>query len=146
MERGVPRIVVDTNVFVAAGFHRRGAAAQLLDLVRRGALRMVWSEETRRETRLVLEKIPPLSWTAFSELFHDRDRHQDELRPERFPQIPDPDDRKFAALAYVSGAILVSQDEDLLAQPERLEILVLSPRELLGELAKLSDGSTRRGS
>jgi predicted nucleic acid-binding protein len=54
-----------------------------------------------------------------------------ETHPERFALIEDPNDLKFAALAAAAGAILVSNDDHLLSQRDRLEIEVLTPAELM---------------
>jgi len=129
-----PAIVVDTNVFVAAAFRSESDSARILRLVRRGELRMVWSAPTLRETRSVLERIPPLSWGAFEGLFLAENEFRGEVHPEQFRQIPDSQDRKFAALAHATGAILVSHDADLLSQPQRVDVLVLTPSEFLTEL------------
>lgn len=110
-----PPVVIDTNVFVAAGFHPRSDAARILRAVADGRLRMIWNEETRRETRHILERIPPLSWTRFAALFAESGRFTAPTHPEQFGQIADPDDRKFAALAYRAKAVLITQDDDLLS-------------------------------
>ena len=133
MIRDLPAVVLDTNVFVAALFKPKSDAARILSAVRQGFLRMLWNDATKRETRAILEKIPPLSWSAVENLFRDEDRYTEKTEPERFAQIPDPDDRKYAALAHASGAILVSQDDDLLATPHRIDLLVLTPSEYLLE-------------
>jgi len=124
-------VVLDTNVFVAAEFNTKSSSARVLGAVRRGSLRMIWNSATRHETRSILEKIPPLSWEAVAGLFRQEDRVDVEARDESFPQIPDPEDRKFARLAHAVGAILISQDKHLLAQPHRMDLLVLTPREFL---------------
>lgn len=108
-------VVLDTNVFVAAGFNPRSHAARIINAVQSGRLRLVWNEATFGETRRILEKIPPLSWAAFSSLFRDEDRYGGPADPAAFGFIADPEDRKFAALAAVTGATLVSQDDHLLA-------------------------------
>jgi len=129
MKRETPPVVLDTNVFVAALFNPRSAAARTLDAIRRGHLRMVWDEATKRETRRILDQIPPLSWSSVSDLFREANRYAGRTDPEAFRQIPDREDRKFASLAHATGAILISQDEHLLADPHRLDLLVLTPRE-----------------
>ncbi len=133
MKRDLPAVVLDTNVFVAAGFNPGSDSARIVDEVRQVRLRMIWNNATRRETRAILEKIPPLSWDAIADLFQDEDRCVAETSPGRFAHVPDPDDRKFAALAHASGAILISQDSDLLANPHKTDVLVLTPSEYLQE-------------
>lgn len=126
-------IVVDTNVFVAALFNPGSHAARILDAIRAGRLRLIWDRRTLRETRAILEKIPPIDWVTVKDLFDDSSGFDEPTHPERFQSIPDPDDRAFAALAHRAGAILISQDDHLLAHPERLDILVLTPHELAQE-------------
>jgi len=112
-------VVLDTNVFVAAGFNVRSHAAAIIEAVKSGRLRLVWDDATFRETRRILEKIPPLSWAAFSSLFLDEERYDGPADASAFVFIPDPEDRKFAALAAATGATLISQDEHLLAFRDR---------------------------
>jgi predicted nucleic acid-binding protein len=52
------QIVVDTNVFVSAGFNPRSAAARILMAVREGRFQLIWNEPTRWETELILRRIP----------------------------------------------------------------------------------------
>ncbi|MGZ3667280.1 MAG: PIN domain-containing protein, partial [Ktedonobacterales bacterium] len=53
-------VVLDTNVFVAAGFNPHSASARLVDAVKRGEIRMVWNDATRREIERIVRQIPPL--------------------------------------------------------------------------------------
>src|SRR5438128_9911085 len=110
-------VVLDTNVFVAAGFNPRSASARIVDAVRQGQLRMIWNDATRREIERIMQQIPPLraqpitERAKLAELFRPADRFTAATHPERFAAIPDPDDRKFAALAHAAGAILISNDQ-----------------------------------
>ena len=122
-------VVLDTNVWVAAGFRPRSASGRLIEQVRQGEVRLVWDRATREETEHVLRKIPPLSWEAVASLFHDEDRFAGPTDPERFDFVADPADRKFAALAEAAGVPLVSLDEHLLGARSRLTVPVLTPGE-----------------
>jgi len=126
MERPV---VLDTNVFVAAGFNPHSSSARIVERVRTGELRMVWNEETRGETKAVLQRIPPLSWETLATLFRDQNRHSGQIHPEEFLHVPDAADRTFAALARASDAVLVTLDDDLLAGRERSEIPIVTAEE-----------------
>ena len=128
----IHRVVLDTNVFVAAAFNPRSDAARIVDAVREGRLRLVWSEGTRRETRRVLEQIPPISWTPFADLFRDEMRYRGKLNPAWFGQVRDPADRKFGALAYAAAATLITQDDDLLRVRSNGAVPILTPAEFLG--------------
>jgi uncharacterized protein len=120
-------VVLDTNVFVAAGFNPRSASAKIVDAVKRGELRMVWNDATRREIEGTLQRIPPLRPHSVGDLFRPADRLAGATHPEQFADVPDPDDRKFAALALVAGATLISSDEHLLGYRGPLHLTVLTP-------------------
>jgi predicted nucleic acid-binding protein len=125
-------VVLDTNVFVAAGFNPHSASARIVESVRAGRLRMVWNEETRRETESVVRQIPPLSWGSFAGLFRPEERAPADVPLARFAYIPDPADRKFAALAKSTGAVLVTADDHLLGTRDRAEVQIVTPAEFWG--------------
>ena len=137
-------VVIDTNVFVAAGFRPRSASARLLAAVRAGALRLVWDDATRGETERVIRRIPRLDWADVAGLFADECRWPAATRPTDFLHVPDPDDRKFAALAAAAGATLVTMDEHLLAARGRGDLRIATPSEVAAELLG-SSGSARAG-
>lgn len=122
-------VILDTNVFVAAGFNRRSASARILEQVRTGELRLIWNEPVRRETQHVLSKIPRLSWGSVAELFREEHRFAGETSPEKFDYVEDPDDRKFAALSDAAGVVLITNDDHLLRHRDRAGLAILTPRE-----------------
>ncbi len=127
-----PSVVLDTNVFVAAGFNHTSASANILAAVRRGQVRMVWNQATRREIEHIIHQIPPLraravAGHAFDELFRADDCFTAATQPSKFAASPDPDDRKFAARAQAAGAILISSDEHLLRHLDHEDLTVLTP-------------------
>lgn len=136
MESGspTPRVVLDTNVFVAAAFNPCSHAARIIAAVRSGQLRLIWNEATQRETRTILERIPPISWQPFAELFREETRHREAVNPGWFGHVRDPDDRKFGALAYAAGATLITQDDDLLEARSNVNVPILTSAEFLAEL------------
>lgn len=69
-------VILDTNIFVAAGFNGRSASARIIEAVRSGHL--VWA-------------------ATFAELFRTEDHFTGATHPDHFDPISDPDDRKFAA-------------------------------------------------
>ena len=77
-------VVLDTNVFVAAGFNPGSHSARLIEAVRAG-------------------------------------------------RVPDPADRKFAALAEAARAPLVTSDAGLLNARARITVRVLKPSEFARE-------------
>jgi predicted nucleic acid-binding protein len=128
-EGGQPAAVLDTNVFVGAGFNRSSHSARLVQAVDDGRLRMVWSDATRGEIERVLRRIPRLSWERVAALFRDEGRYHGETRPEQFAYVPDPADRHFAALADAAGVPLVTSDLHLLRGRERARTAILTPAE-----------------
>jgi predicted nucleic acid-binding protein len=122
-------VILDTNVFVAAGFKPGSASARILEQVRSGRLRMIWNDETRRETERILSRIPPLGWMRPAHLFREEERYAGKTAPERFDYIRDAEDRKFAALSAAAGAVLITSDSHLLENRDRAAIEVLTPAE-----------------
>jgi predicted nucleic acid-binding protein len=129
-----PKIVLDSNIFVGAAFNPASSSARLLAWVREGRLRLIWHELTLAETRYQLEKIPPLAWEPVAGLFESRNQFREGLPLAGCDFIPDPDDRKFAALAEKADALLVTNDEHLLAARDYLNVPVLTPRDAVARL------------
>jgi predicted nucleic acid-binding protein len=130
------RLVLDTNVLVAAGFEPNSGSARLLEALWHGRHRMIWHRTTRRETERVLRRIPPLHWQRFAPLFRPEWEHRAELDLASFSAIEDPEDRKFAALAAATQSVLISNDDHLLARRDELPVRVLKPGEFLAELMR----------
>ena len=128
-------VVIDTNVFVAAGFNAKSASARILASIRERRLQLVWNEPTRRETRFVLRRIPPLGGEKFADLFAPEGEFTGRVDPGNFIFIEDPDDRKFAALSAAAKVPLVTNDHHLLAHRNHQGFDVLTPRALLARAA-----------
>lgn len=125
------RIAADTNLFVAAGFNPESDSARILEAVRAGTLRLVWDGPTRRETEHVVGKIPPLRGSDLSPYFRSDTRYDGPTRHDQFDFIPDPADRKFAALAAATGAVLVTSDRHLLDGRPHSGVVILTPGEFV---------------
>jgi uncharacterized protein len=124
-------VVVDTNLFVAAGFNPESDSARILEAVRAGTLRLVWDEATRRETEYVVGSIPPLRGTDLSAYFDPAARYDGPTSLDEFDHVPDPSDRKFAALAAAAGAVLVTSDRHLLDGRPHPGVEILTPAEFV---------------
>ena len=138
MDTGPRRVVLDTNVFVAAGFNPGSHSARLVEAVRDGRLRMVWDDATHAEIEHVMRQIPRLSWTRIADLFRSEDRFGGSTHPEAFGFVPDPADRKFAALADAVQAPLVTSDAGLLNAGGQMAVPVLKPNEFARRCGALS--------
>jgi len=124
-------VVVDTNVFVAAGFNRRSASARIIEGVREGRFRLIWNQPTRRETEAILRRIPRLDWQTVADLFVPEGEFTGSVEPDAFTAIADVDDRKFAALSAAANAPLVTNDKLVLAQRDRIGIEIVTPHDFL---------------
>jgi predicted nucleic acid-binding protein len=124
-------VVIDTNVFVAAGFNPRSASARILEGVREGRFRLIWNQPTRSETEMILRRIPRLDWQKVADLFRPEGEFAGPVDPTAFMEIADPDDRKFAALSAAANVPLVTSDKLVLAQRGKIGIEIVTPRDFL---------------
>lgn len=120
----VPPVILDTNIFVGAGFNAESNARRITEAVEHGDLLLVWSDATRAESLKVVSSIPPLPDGVFEAMFTDAGHYDGPTRPDRFQQVPDETDRKFAALAEATGVVLVSNDDDLLANRKQTGVTI----------------------
>jgi predicted nucleic acid-binding protein len=95
--------------------------------VENGTIDLVWNEATRRETQRMISKIPRLSWGRFSPLFKEQNEHKRDVAVDAYQFVEDPDDRKFAALGNETNSIIITNDQHLLSQRERLQAPVMTP-------------------
>jgi predicted nucleic acid-binding protein len=62
-----------------------------------------------------------------SDLFRPGDHYTTATHPEEFTYVADPGDRKFAALAHATGAIVITNDDHLLRHRDHEDLTVLTP-------------------
>jgi predicted nucleic acid-binding protein len=125
----VPKVVLDTNILVAAGFNPASSSARIVQAIKDRQVQLVWNEATRNESRRIIEQIPPLKWPAFEALFRRGVEFTGVVDPGRYAMIEDRDDRKFAVLAAAAGAALITNDEHLLSVRHNLGVTVLPTRD-----------------
>lgn len=130
-------VILDTNVFVGAGFRDSSASSEIVGRVEAGELCLVWNAATRRETKRVLRQIPPLDWDRVAHLFRDEHRYDRPLDADRYGHVAGAMDREFLALAEATGTVLVTSDGDLLDVRGTASVPVLSPSEYLNRLESL---------
>lgn len=126
------KAILDTNVFVGAGFNPRSASAKLIHAASTGAIILVWDAATQDETRRILTRIPRLSWEAAADAFLPENEWTGGTDLAAAAFVEDPEDRKFAALSLATRATLVSSDSDLLDHRDLLD--VMPPTEILRAL------------
>ena len=110
---------------------------------------MVWDHATRAEIEHVIQRIPRLSWTLVADLFRSEDQFAGATNPQQFSFVPDPADRKFAALADAVQAPLVTSDAGLLNAGGQMAVPVLKPSEFArrsGVLDRKRGASNANGS
>jgi len=103
-------IVIDTNVFVAAGFNPRSASARVLAAVRDERFHLIWNQSTRREIEMILRRIRRLDWEEVTNFFQPEGEFTGPVDPSAFVLVRDRDDRKFAALSAAAKRPLVTND------------------------------------
>lgn len=130
----ITRLVLDTNVLVAAAFRPGGAAAEIVARARAGEVLVVWNVETRAESERIVRRIPPIARSAVLDVFGAAGHFMGVTAPETFGYVTDPDDRKFAALACAAGATLLTQDDHLLGVRALIPCPVMTPRALVARL------------
>lgn len=124
-------VVLDSNVFVAAGFKPRSHSARILQAVAAGRLRLVWNDAVRREILATVNRIPHLRNQGQEKYFQPKGEFRGSVTTKAFDHITDPDDRKFAALAVAAGTVIVSSDRHLLDHRHRREPSVHTPGEFV---------------
>jgi putative PIN family toxin of toxin-antitoxin system len=123
-----PRVVLDTNVFVAAYWNWKSASAAILRACRRGSLEACVSDEVEREVRSVLRSI------GVSDRFY---AYAVEILLSARRAIPnggvrvvfeDPEDNKLLDCALASGAdYLITSDEHLLKLRQFGDVRIVDP-------------------
>jgi predicted nucleic acid-binding protein len=109
------RVVLDTNVLVAAAYEPRSASRQVVEACLRGALRPVLSRALRREYEFILGRAA--RGRPYLERTHQLPGGAEVIEPARTPRaVPDdPGDDKLVAAALAAGAAQVTNDAHLLA-------------------------------
>lgn len=127
-------------MIVAAGFSRNSDAAAIVEAVRDNRFTLIWDAPTERETRRIVEQIPPLDWAEFTGLYREENRYAGQVPTDRFEAVDGPLDRHFAALAAASGSVLITNDSDLLDVRSQFDVTIDTPSEFARK--HLSDGSS----
>jgi putative PIN family toxin of toxin-antitoxin system len=119
------RVVLDTNVLVAAAYNPRSASRRVVEACLEGALTPVLSPALRREYELILARAA--RGRPYLERVHRLLGSAEVVEPAQTPRVvpDDPDDDKLVAAARAARAVLVSNDAHLLglAGSEGLQVL-----------------------
>ena len=132
------RVVLDTNVLVAALLQPAGLCGRLLDLVVDGAAEVCVDERLLAEYAEVLSRrrfhLPPEKVQTLLEFFH-----QSGIPVIAHPltvALPDPDDLAFLEVAVSGDAFLVTGNQRHFPKAATGAVPVLSPAECLDALRR----------
>ncbi len=134
----IHRVVLDTNVLVAAAYASASASRRIVEACLRGELAAIVSAETVREHRYILDRA--VRSGAYLERLEQFLCSSTLVVPERTPRhVPDDaEDDKFLAAALAGRAgWIVTNDHHLLALDPYWEIRIVRPSQF-AELTKLT--------
>src|SRR5215471_3271616 len=111
----VRRVVLDTNVLVAAAYNPRSASRRVVEACLGGGLTPVLSRALRREYEFILARAA--RGRPYLERIHQLLDGAEVVEPTQTPRVvpDDPEDDKLVAAALAAGAVLVPNDGHLLA-------------------------------
>ena len=115
MARAVRRVVLDTNVLVAAAYNPHSASRQVVEACLNGELIAVLSPALRREYEFILARA--VRGQSYRDRLQQLLEKAEVIIPEETPRMvpDDPDDDKLVAAALAASAFLVTNDAHLLA-------------------------------
>jgi putative PIN family toxin of toxin-antitoxin system len=125
------RVVLDTNVLVAAAYNPDSASRRVVEACLRGELTAVLSPALRREYEFILARaVRRQPYLERLRLLLDS---AEVVEPAQTPQVvlDDPDDDKLVAAALASDAVLVTNDAHLLGVAGHEGLQVLRPPDLM---------------
>jgi putative PIN family toxin of toxin-antitoxin system len=137
------RVVLDTNVLVAAAYASASASRRIVEACLRDELTAIVSEETVREHRYILDRAVRSGayLESLDQLLASSTRVVPEHTPRHVPQ--DADDDKFLAAAVAGQARwIVTNDQHLLTLDPYWKVRIVRPGEFveLIELPTLGGG------
>jgi predicted nucleic acid-binding protein len=126
----VRRVVLDTNVLVAAAYNPRSASRQVVEACLGGGLTPVLSGALRREYEFILTRAA--RGRPYLERIHQLLDRAEVVEPAQTPRVvpDDPGDDKLVAAALAAGAVLVSNDAHLLALAGHEGLEVVRPADV----------------
>ncbi len=133
------RIVIDTNLLIAAFFNRESSSAQILRGARENRLKIIWSQPIKKEAEYIFNNISRSlkEPQRFNQRFKGLFKPNNKVR--NLPNIKvvkdDPEDNKLIACAIKGKAdYLVSSDHHLLDLEGYQGTKILKPSRLVEKL------------
>ena len=126
----VTRVVLDTNVLVAAAYNSASASRRIVEACLVDELTPVSSPALRREYEFILPRAA--RGRPYLERIHRLVDGAEIVEPAQTPRVvaDDPEDDKLVAAALAAGAILVTNDAHLLAIAGHEGLKVVRPADV----------------
>jgi putative PIN family toxin of toxin-antitoxin system len=124
------RVVLDTNVLVAAVYNPASASRRIVEACLSGQLTAVLSLALRREYEFILARA--VRGQPYLERIRLLVDHAEVIEPAHTPRVvpADPEDDKLVATALAASAVLITNDAHLLAVAGHEGLQVVRPAEL----------------
>jgi putative PIN family toxin of toxin-antitoxin system len=128
--KDVKRVVLDTNVLVAAAYNPASASRRLVEACLAGELTAVLSPALLREYEFILARA--VRRHPYLVRLHLLLERTETVQPAETPQVvpDDPDDDKLVAVALAAGAVIVTNDAHLLGVAGHEGLRVFRPADL----------------
>ena len=126
------KVVLDTNVFIAAYFNRKSASAKIIDFCLKTKHELIFSPRLRKEVELILKNVR--AGGEFQERIRELFTNASQFRPTQkvFVVKEDPDDNKFLECALEGKAdYLITSDRHLLELGEFAQTKICKPTQFL---------------
>lgn len=126
------KVVLDTNVFIAAYFNRKSASARIIDLCIENKHKLIFSPLLRKEVRLILKNVR--AEREFREKIRSLFVNASKVKPTKkvFTVKEDPEDNKFLECALEGEAdYLITSDRHLLEFGEFAQTKICKPTQFL---------------
>ena len=126
------KVVLDTNVFIAAYFNRKSASARIIDLCLENKHELILSLRLRKEVELILKNVKAKK--EFQERIRSLFMNASKVKPTQkvFTVKEDPEDNKFLECALEGKAdYLITSDKHLLELGEFTQTKICKPTQFL---------------
>lgn len=126
-----PKLVLDTNLFVAAHFNKKSASVKIIDLCLRNKFKVYFSESIFKELVFILKNIR--APREYKEKIFELFKKATLIKPKRVWLVEDDtDDNKFLGVAWAGRAnYLLTSDKHLLKIKEFKETKIIRPIDFL---------------
>ena len=126
------KVVLDTNIFIAAYFNRKSASARIIDLCLENKHELIFSSRLRKEVGLILKNVR--AEREFRERIRTLFTNASQIKPTQkvFTVKEDPEDNKFLECSLEGKAdYLITSDKHLLELGEFAKTKICKPTRFL---------------